>query len=61
MPPLLSEEALKKDLDSLRERYEAVLSRMRAIEAELLLFRKELSQKVEDGKKKQARRIVDDL
>lgn len=61
MPPLLSEEAVRHDVQALRQRYEDVLGRLRALEAEMLLFRKEMSENIEEEKRKKTRRLVHDL
>lgn len=61
MPPLLSEEALKQDITALRKRYEDILARLRGVEEELLMIRKEMINTTEEVERKKAKKLVRDL
>ncbi len=61
MPPLLSEEALKQDITALRKRYEDILARLRGVEEELLMIRKEMINTTEEVERKKAKKLVHDL
>jgi hypothetical protein len=61
MPPLLSEEAVHQDVQALRQRCEDVSARLRGVEAELLLLRKEMFAMMEKNERVKAKKLVLEL